>query len=118
MNRTDVLNSLDHLTRPGRHLLVHADLLHHEINRVLLDLGLDTVGRDELHELLHGDLDYHDVLDDHGRVVWKGLGLRSYKVEDVPTVYDAADVTSVAHEESTPSPHIDSWLREAAFVPS
>jgi hypothetical protein len=77
MNRIHVLNALDFLTIPCRNLLVNADHLHHEINRVLLDLGHDTISRDELRDLLQDDLDYRDVLEADGRVVWRGIGLRN-----------------------------------------
>lgn len=89
MNRNHVLIALDTVTIPGRSFLTDADLLHHEINRLLLELGQDTVGRDELHEVLV-DLDYHDALDSQGRVVWQGMGLR---VEPLGIVIDGGQVT-------------------------
>jgi hypothetical protein len=102
MNRIAVLNALDSLIVPDRDRLVHADLLHAEINRVLLDLGQDTVSRNELHDLLHVDLDYHDVLDDHGRVVWKGLAMLSEKME-TPGVLDGVGVWEHPVVSTTPT---------------
>jgi hypothetical protein len=77
------------------------DHIHRAVNQHLLDAGLDTISCSDLGDFIEAD-GYRQFLDAGGRNIWRGIGLRSDRMEErLATPEDLYPVVA----RSTHSPH-------------
>ena len=107
-NNSSITDALNQTTIPIPSAWVYEDLLLREINQHLLNLGHDTISREDLvHEMEARG--YRRFLDAIERAHWKGIGVLSDRTEE--TVVGVEEIYPIVVDSARRSSYRDIWIK-------